>query len=132
MPLYLKVNPKIELAKDSSYKQKIWERIDSTLNGIIRVDMSEYNAGLPTLGVNGGGTESLALPFGGVVTANFVHIQVTKECTLVLNGGAETITIKPFGAYPGIFTLHGEITAVVVENQDTENSCDVEYLVVGV
>lgn len=135
MPLYLKVNPKIELAKDSSYKQKVWERIDSSLNSIVRSDMEEYSSGLPTLGVNGGGSESLALPFGGVTTAHFVHVQVTKECTLVLNagaGGTDTITIKPYGAYPGIFVLHGEITGVTVENQDANNSCDVEYLIVGV
>jgi len=130
--LYLKANPKIDVARDSGYKQILWQRKDDSLNQIIRTDLTEQSSGVLVLTPSGGATPSRTIPLGSMTTGNFLHLQCDQEVTLVFNGGAETLTVKGLGTYPGFITLHGEFTAIVVANQSAAESCEVDYLLLGV
>jgi len=126
MALYLKLNPQITLASDSGYKQKFWDRTDAGLNVILRTDLTEQSSGV--LRINP--AASVAVPFGSVATAALVHLECDQQCGVVLNGGAESVTIQGSGSYPGMLTLHGTCTGAVVTNNGT-SVAEVAYLVVG-
>ena len=74
MALYLKTNPKLVVASDSAYKQKIWERIDESLNQVVRTDLTEHSTGRLKLDPSGGSTPSATIPMGGVTTGKVIQL----------------------------------------------------------
>jgi len=128
-----KVNIEIQVADDADLNNLFFERIKTSLNALIRDDCNAVNAGTARLSASAGGTPSFTPNLGDVVTGYILFLQADKECTVVLNGGAETQTIKPSGAYPGQLFIHGSFTASpVIENQSTTDVCTLTYCIVGI
>jgi hypothetical protein len=124
--LYAKLNPKVVVARDSGYKQRLWERTDETLNQIVRTDLAEQSSGVLVVPVDG----TQAVPFGTVTAAAILLLQSSQECRVTLDGGDEYLTIKGSGSYPGLLLLHGDVASATVENMGTA-AAEVDYLVVG-
>ena len=128
-----KVNIEIQVATDSDMNNLLFDRIKTSLNQLILDDCNAQNGGQARLSASGGGTPSFTPNLGDVVTGKLLFLQADKECTVVLNGGAETHTIKPSGAYPGQLFIHGEFTASpVVTNVNTTDVCTLTYCIVGI
>jgi len=122
----LKVDATISL--DDDQKNLIWSMTDTALNQIIRSDMTVHSAGVVSVAALG----TVVIPMGDVGHAYMVIVQVNRECKVIVNGGAEKITVKAYGSYKGLFVLHGEITALSVENMESTAAAQVEYCLVGV
>lgn len=133
MTMRAKVNIEMQVATDTDLNNLLWKKTKESLNALIRDDCNAHNSGVARLSASGGGTPSITIPLGDIVTGYLLYIQADKECTVKLDGGSETQTIKPSGSYPGQLFLHGSFTsAPIVANQSTSDVCTVEYCLVGV
>jgi hypothetical protein len=129
--LYLKLIPQILLARDSSYKQIIWDRRDASLMQILRTDLAEHSEGMMLLpALTSPPAAATALPFGGVATAAVIWIACDQTCNVRLNGGTTDIPLVPSGSYPGFMLQMGAFTAVTIANQGG-SIATVEYFFVG-
>jgi hypothetical protein len=126
-----KVTTSMVVSTDTDQYQILWSRTRESLNALIRDDLDVQSSGVAKLAANGGSGDSITLPMGDITTGYLLFVEVDKNCTIVLDGGAETQKIRPSGAYPGQMLIHGHFTsAPVVENQAAE-ICTVEYCLVG-
>jgi len=128
MSIYSKMDVDFVVATDASYKNLVWSRENDALNQVIRTDQTVHSAGVASIAPSG----SFVVPMGDVGTGTMLLIRADQEITAVFNGGAEEITVKPIGAYPGLLALNGELTALTLANQSATSSATVEYCVVGV
>ena len=127
MALYAKLDADLTVALDSNYRNILWKFTDDTLNTVIRTDLTVQSSGVAQVAA----TTTYALPMGKVVKGKVVLVKVDQECRVRLNGGTEYITVKPSGTYKGLLQLHGEITAISVQNQHATLATQVEYCIVG-
>jgi hypothetical protein len=129
----VKANIELQVAIDNDLNNLLFERIKASLNTLIRDDCNAHNSGVARLSASGGGTPSFTPSMGDVVTGYVLFLEADKECTVKLDGGSETQTIKPSGSYPGQLWLHGEYTsAPVIANVSTSDVCTLTYCLVGI
>lgn len=77
------------------------------------------------------GASSVAIPFGGVVTAGFLLLAVDQTVNVRINGGAESIVVQKPTSGRATFYLEGAITSVVVDNPGAVDAT-VLYALAGV
>ena len=133
MTMRVKANLELQVATDTEMNNLLFERTKESLNALIRNDCNAQNSGVARLSASGGGTPSFTPDLGDIVTGKVLFLQVDKECTVVLNGGADDTKLTPEGAYQAQLFLHGEFTAApVITNVHTTEVCTLTYCLVGI
>jgi len=116
------------VATDDDLKDILWKYTDEALNTIIRTDLTTHSAGVARLASTD--LANHTVPFGDVAVGALLFISTDVEVTVLLNAGAEAITIKPSGSYRGMLFLHGAFTSAII-TKPTTGTANVRYCVVG-
>jgi hypothetical protein len=128
MSLTAKMKVDLVLSLDEDQKNLLWSFTDTALNQIVRSDMTVHSAGVVRIAA----LATVAIPMGDVGHGYMVLIATDKEVQIKVNGGTDKVTVKPYGSYKGLWVLHGEITAVSVENKESTAVAQVEYCIAGI
>jgi hypothetical protein len=126
--LYAKLIPQVLLARDSVYKNILWDRRDPNYMQILRSDLTEHGEGGIELPVS---VTPVTIPMGGVTTGAILMILSSQSVNVFLNSSVTAIPLVPSGVYPGLLLLHGSFTGLTVVNLGT-SVASLEYLIVGV